>query len=470
MLAGTVQLAFLHDFNDSYVRTRHNNLRCFPSCARVHKESSFCGKSVELKALRVLSADVKSIAVFGEFRRQQGEFSFKEGETVTRARLKEEAHRLEIAEYVNANDLYYRFVFTPNKKWRYDARVSRQQELHVFTVYVAVNEVVVGHLDSKAFMIIPVWKTEDTKRDDIPDEDDASENEDTIAPHEVKKLKGPAPTISKKLDTVGPTGSSAEEGEGAENSENDKSEAEDSEQLRTEQNASELSGEDLKRAEGISEGKPDGVRDGKHIGKHEGVRDGKRDGVRDGKRDGVRDGKRDGEDRKDAKKAKAIDAPTETITPAASPFSVVRPMAPSGMQFPIAYFPAYQAAQTQAIPANPFTTAAVTMFSQQVVPTGTWMGPAYLPSNVGMGLPNAMSFSGFPQAAMVPPSGFAFIYPSFSVPGAAPAAPYGMTWVPPLAPITQQTSSSVGDGANASDESDSGDAETPENQDLKNET
>jgi len=36
------------EMDEAYVRTRHNNLRCFPKCAKVHKTKSFCGSPMKI--------------------------------------------------------------------------------------------------------------------------------------------------------------------------------------------------------------------------------------------------------------------------------------------------------------------------------------------------------------------------------------------------------------------------------------
>lgn len=193
-LADVAAIDFLHEFKDSYVRTRHNNLRCFPACGRVHRESSFCGRSVEIKVLKALVPNLRDAFVFGEFRRQTGPLSFTVGEGYLKSRLKSDANNIEQAEYVNMNEQYYRFVFTPNKKWRYDARIPRQQDVHVFTVYLVNDEVITNTLDSKGFVIIPVWKTDEfLLRAHSEDPDSGTQDEDDAS----EELEPKQPTVSE---------------------------------------------------------------------------------------------------------------------------------------------------------------------------------------------------------------------------------------------------------------------------------
>lgn len=116
---------------------------------------------MEVKIAKSAAPDLKQTIVFGEFRRGRSKPLFQKGEQVSLTLIKSYSDQVELGEYVNSNDNYYRFVFTPDKKWRYDAKVSKHNELHVFSVFLVANETVMEVIDSTGFEVIPVWKTED---------------------------------------------------------------------------------------------------------------------------------------------------------------------------------------------------------------------------------------------------------------------------------------------------------------------
>jgi len=186
------------------VRTRHNNLRCFPSCGRIHRETSFCGRSVEVKVLKAAVPSAKAAIIFGEFRRAKGPLSYHLNERISQARLKQDADKIELGEYVNMNEKHYRFVFTPNKKWRYDAKIPKQTELHVFTVYLVSEEVIIDILDSKGFRVIPVWKAEDKAEDTASGgaSDDRADSADEQQGEEEEKETVETSSITNGLDTT----------------------------------------------------------------------------------------------------------------------------------------------------------------------------------------------------------------------------------------------------------------------------
>jgi hypothetical protein len=97
-----------------------------------------------------------------------------------------------MAEYINANDSYYRFVFAPDKKWRYDAKVAKLDE-HVFKVYIATDNVVTAAINSSAFEIVPVWKSED-----ILDKVDRVFGEANSAADAASQSEGDGPTDTDK--------------------------------------------------------------------------------------------------------------------------------------------------------------------------------------------------------------------------------------------------------------------------------
>jgi hypothetical protein len=166
----------------SYIRTRHNNLRCFPRCGRVHKTKSFCGTPLYVRIKSLSGRDpqqLKSVMVFGEFRNVRKPVSFAIGSPCKQQSLENSVFLFaELLE--DGND--FQFVINPPRKWRYRARIAQVLDLHVFTVYVVENEVVVGTTDTPQFQVIPIWKADESMLlkpgEDEDEEDDDEEAED----------------------------------------------------------------------------------------------------------------------------------------------------------------------------------------------------------------------------------------------------------------------------------------------------
>ncbi|KAH9257288.1 hypothetical protein BASA81_004445 [Batrachochytrium salamandrivorans] len=155
-----------HPVRPQYIRTRHNNVRCFPQCSDPHKGTSFCGRTVEV-SIRSSShgaEEAKRGLFFGEFRKASDAASFRVGELAHRSMLKEKSEQMVMGEYVAWSETEgFQFVFNPKKRWTCLGRIQDGEEF-VLTSYLAINGVVQLTVDSSPFLVIPVWKIEDRKR------------------------------------------------------------------------------------------------------------------------------------------------------------------------------------------------------------------------------------------------------------------------------------------------------------------
>mmetsp|Transcript_6318 Transcript_6318/g.7241 ORF Transcript_6318/g.7241 Transcript_6318/m.7241 type:complete len:458 (+) Transcript_6318:216-1589(+) len=161
-------LSFQHEgrWHDSYVRTRHKNIRCFPFCSPQHRERSFCGQSL-VATIKFSNAKMaKWIHARGMFRKKSEDLYFKHGNRENEPTLP--APKNEIIEgnliRQDAGSNTLTFEFQPPRKWRYKCEQNKYTtaEKHVFSVYFFEKRSgdsfhCFGYGDSPSFRISSAW-------------------------------------------------------------------------------------------------------------------------------------------------------------------------------------------------------------------------------------------------------------------------------------------------------------------------
>lgn len=158
----------------SYVRTRHNNIRCFPKCSPFHMEQRFCGRSLdilvhetsvpqELRKPEALEYHDSNVFVFAEFRNTSSRPLFHVGKVCEKEVLRDK-HQIMFAKFVKMQgDGWIRYSIAPQRKWQYPGR-TRNSDLHVVQLYLVVCQVVTGVSNSDPFRVIPIWKSSEGRR------------------------------------------------------------------------------------------------------------------------------------------------------------------------------------------------------------------------------------------------------------------------------------------------------------------
>jgi len=163
-------------FRDSYIQTRHKNLRCFPICSRVHMDKSFCGTPIEISVHRT-DLEISQILLFGEFHGVKRERTFKKGDTCTTEQV--DIDKFMLGQYAFSKSDGIRFVINPNRKW-YCADKSKDSELRCLTVYLCINNQVEDIADSPGFHIVPIWRkpnrAEGEEEEEEEETDDSRQN------------------------------------------------------------------------------------------------------------------------------------------------------------------------------------------------------------------------------------------------------------------------------------------------------
>lgn len=180
----------------AYIRTRHNNLRCFPQCGKVHKTKSFCGTPLYVRIKRLDGGqnwNVKELQVIGEFRNVRKPPAFGLMATCTSKTLDQAVF---VPGHLSGSNEDMQFTINPPRKWRYRARIAQVLDMHVFTVYVVARDMVIAMKDTPQFQVIPIWKADDAMlraNDGEGVEDDEEEEAEEDANDDAEAL--PQPTV-----------------------------------------------------------------------------------------------------------------------------------------------------------------------------------------------------------------------------------------------------------------------------------
>lgn len=148
----TLTLDNAKDVQSSYVRTRHNNLRCFPKCSPAHKTKSFCGMPLYLSC----SAPAAEATLVAEFRNAATPSSLRVGSTCDAQTLLDNKY----FEGVQEHEGQGRWVVNPPRKWRYEGKTSAV-DYHLLTMYLVSDGVVVGMVNTPKFRVVPIWRIVD---------------------------------------------------------------------------------------------------------------------------------------------------------------------------------------------------------------------------------------------------------------------------------------------------------------------
>jgi len=143
------------------VRTRHNNLRCFPRCSDPHSPTSFCGQCLSGRIHWETSRDLpQEVRVIGAFRNLSCPLPLSIGQIWNG----ETSDVFIIGSCLPISETLSTFTFIPNRKWQYsneDRIVST--DLHVFTAFLLENNQCVAMADSNSFHVTPVWTADKDK-------------------------------------------------------------------------------------------------------------------------------------------------------------------------------------------------------------------------------------------------------------------------------------------------------------------
>ena len=137
----------------TYVRTRHNNLRCFPCCSPVHKATRFCGQSLNLSLVSNDGLEGDTV-LWAEFRSACVPSRFCLGQEVTLPPHQQEEESTVLQATQTSPQT---FVLTPPGKWRY-GKATTSLDLHLLDFALVVKGRVVSVLESPKFTVVPIWR------------------------------------------------------------------------------------------------------------------------------------------------------------------------------------------------------------------------------------------------------------------------------------------------------------------------
>jgi len=169
----------------AYIRTRHNNLRCFPQCGKIHKTKSFCGTPLYVRIKRLDGTQqwqVKELQVIGEFRNVRKPAAFSLMAVCTSKNIDQGAF---VPGHLSGTNDDVQFTINPPRKWRYRARIAQVLDMHVFTVYVVAGDRVVAIKDTPQFQVIPIWKADESMLKPGDDEEGVEDDDENDAEEEV---------------------------------------------------------------------------------------------------------------------------------------------------------------------------------------------------------------------------------------------------------------------------------------------
>lgn len=118
---------------------------------------------------------IREIQVFGEFRNVRKPPSFNLLSICSGKHLDDGSF---VTGQLTMIGSELQYCINPPRKWRYKARIAQVLDLHVFTVYVLHNDVIVGVKDSPQFQVVPIWKADESMLKPGDDENEEEEDED----------------------------------------------------------------------------------------------------------------------------------------------------------------------------------------------------------------------------------------------------------------------------------------------------
>jgi hypothetical protein len=192
----SVAIKDAEEWRESYTRTRHKNLRCFPACLDQHSEHSFCGRPVYalVSVPRQELKDELGLAVFAEMRHSEQPHKAALGEPIAQARtsLRVAAVGLETpsqdgllaGEFESWDEGSKRWLvrFEPPGRWRYHFQLAkhRSKETHVVSVILTGvcgatgGRTCLARVDSKPFRIASAWRRLDGPHPKLENEQPAA--------------------------------------------------------------------------------------------------------------------------------------------------------------------------------------------------------------------------------------------------------------------------------------------------------
>mmetsp|Transcript_12551 Transcript_12551/g.22779 ORF Transcript_12551/g.22779 Transcript_12551/m.22779 type:complete len:389 (-) Transcript_12551:1168-2334(-) len=154
-------------WKDSYIRTRHKNLRCFPSCSSKHMHNGFCGNPVLVyvnSESEFLREQDRLVAV-AELRKVDGAQTYTAGGKFEQAASKnKDGNEILVGNWVSYDSVNQRHLveFKPPRRWRYNCKLAKHtmSQKHVFTVYVCSmkRKLCLAEKNSPEFMLNSAWK------------------------------------------------------------------------------------------------------------------------------------------------------------------------------------------------------------------------------------------------------------------------------------------------------------------------
>ena len=149
-----------------FIRTRHNNLRCFPSCSPVHKQNAFCGSPiyVKVKRLEEIESPIPTENIFAGFHLERQDESCKLDEPFDQETVSKSLGSIVLQARMYKQDQNFSyFIFMPDGKWTYAATLVATDKHH-FSVFYVVNGRLIAKHKSPFFHVIPTWKVQSSNQ------------------------------------------------------------------------------------------------------------------------------------------------------------------------------------------------------------------------------------------------------------------------------------------------------------------
>lgn len=145
-----------------FIRTRHNNLRCFPKCSPVHKQNAFCGSPVYVKIKKTPENSAQHVDVYAGFHLDA--LWENDGLSVGSIFNKDLLSRSISSEILQArmykqDEGFFYLIFMPDGKWTYGGTLNPLDQ-HYFTIYYVLDGHLQERIRSPMFHVIPTWKAQ----------------------------------------------------------------------------------------------------------------------------------------------------------------------------------------------------------------------------------------------------------------------------------------------------------------------
>jgi hypothetical protein len=146
-----------NNFEDSYKRTKENELECFPKCRGEHLTGRhFCRTAVELRSDSENLVNSSPLMVFGEIHKCSNDASFVIGDLVD-IDLNDNGCFFH-AQVFSSDEKMTKFVIYPTN-WKIGDSIDDGDDTFVMTSYLVIDEKVVDIVNSVVFRIRPSSST-----------------------------------------------------------------------------------------------------------------------------------------------------------------------------------------------------------------------------------------------------------------------------------------------------------------------